>query len=206
MGRFNNHHQHWNEFRWEEEIRRDEQRISGYFRELAGCLDLPGEEELIYGQLASQNDLVPQSESAESWRDYFSGNEEEDEEYSEHAAAPRRTVESATVDELDMLCAEWNIFIAVPLPPPLAAQALSCSCAFAKLLARVADFLEPDPDCAPALLTSLGKRSLRDLNETVDLLSKISIYHEIFREKADYFISRLAEIRERLIARLEKYR
>ena len=81
MGRFSNHHQHWNEFQWEEEIRRDEQRISGYFRELAGCLDLPDEEELIYGQLAAKNELVPQPESTESLRDYFSGSDEDEEEY-----------------------------------------------------------------------------------------------------------------------------
>ena len=44
MSKFSKHHQHWDEFRWEEEIRRDERRISGYFHELAACLDLPDEE------------------------------------------------------------------------------------------------------------------------------------------------------------------
>ena len=205
MGRFSNHHQHWNEFQWEEEIRRDEQRISGYFRELAGCLDLPDEEELIYGQLAAKNELVPQPESTESLRDYFSGSDEDEEEYAEHLQ-PRRTVESATVDELDMLCAEWNIFISSPLPPPVAARALGCSCAFAKLLARSADFLEPETDCSPALLKSIGKRALKDLNETVELLSEMAASYKVFQEKTGMLISRLGEIRERLLARLDNCR
>ena len=34
MSRITGKHQHWDEFHWEEEIRRDERRISGYFREL----------------------------------------------------------------------------------------------------------------------------------------------------------------------------
>ena len=114
MGRFNTRHQHWDEFRWEEEIRQDERRISGYFRELAGCLDLPDEEELIYGQLAGRNDLVI-AETPDSIRNTYS---DDDEDMEEENSAPRRSVESATVDELDMLCAEWNILTAVPLSLP----------------------------------------------------------------------------------------
>ena len=205
MSRISKRHQHWDEFRWEEEIRRDERRISGYFRELAGCLDLPDEEELIYGQLSSQPDLVPFPETGESLRDYFGSSEDDDDELPEHPANCR-TVESSTVEELDMLCAEWNIFIAAKLPALFYSHALGCSCAFAKLLARTADFLEPEPDTSKALQLSLGKRTLRDLNETVQLLSTMAGYHEFFREKAENLISRLGEIRERLIAKLDSLR
>ena len=205
MGRISKRHQHWDEFRWEEEIRRDERRISGYFRELAGCLDLPEEEELIYGQLSSQPDLVPLPDAGESWRECFGSNDDEDEEFPEHLAN-NRTVESSTVEELDMLCAEWNIFIAVKLPEVFYFRALGCSCAFAKLLARAADFLEPDQDASKALQLSLGKRALRDLNETVDLLSGMAECHEFFREKSAMLISRLGEIRERLISKLDSLR
>ena len=204
MGRISKRHQHWDEFRWEEEIRRDERRISGYFRELAGCLDLPEEEELIYGQLSSQPDLVPLPDAGESWRECFGSNDDEDEEFPERLAN-NRTVESSTVEELDMLCAEWNIFIAVKLPEVFYFRALGCSCAFAKLLARAADFLEPDQD-SKALQLSLGKRALRDLNETVDLLSGVAECHEFFREKVTMLISRLGEIRERLIFKLDSLR
>lgn len=201
MGKFNNRHQHWNEFQWEEEIRRDERRISGYFRELAGCLDLPDEEELIFGQLSSQPDLVPLAENPESLRDCFNSGDDEDEEGFEHNS-PRRTVASSTVDELDMLCAEWNILTSGVLPGQIRYMALGCSCAFGKLLARTADFLEPGENSSAALIVSLGKRALRDLNETVELLADIAAVYPDFRERCSWLISRLGEIRERLISHL----
>ena len=202
MGKFNNRHQHWNEFQWEEEIRRDERRISGYFRELAGCLDLPDEEELIFGQLSSQPDLVPLAENPESLRDCFSGSDDDEEECLEHNA-PRRTVASSTVDELDMLCSEWNILTSGVLPSQVRYMALGCSCAFGKLLARTADFLEPGESSSRALIVSLGKRALRDLNETVELLSEIAAVYPFFRERCSWLISRLGEIRERLISHFD---
>lgn len=205
MARYSNHHQHWDEFRWEEEIRRDERRISGYFRELAGCIDLPDEEELIYGQLAGQQDLVPSPENNENLRSFFSGDECEDDDAAEHQAV-KRSVESATVDELDMLCAEWNIFTASVLPEKLRRSALCCSCAFAKLLARTADFMEPDEGTSNALLRSIGKRCLRDLNDTVAILGNIGVENLFFRERTAELISRLGEIRERIIARLDVLR
>ena len=202
MGRFSKHHQHWDEFRWEEEIRQDERRISGYFRELAACLDLPDEEELIYGQLASRNDLVV-AETSDPIRNI---NSYDDEDMEEENRSPRRSVESATVDELDMLCAEWNILTAVPLSFRQQTAALGCSCAFSKLLARCADFLEPGEDCTNALLISMGKRTLRDLNETVQFLDKMSEIIPELDQEIGRFISRLGEIRERLISRLDSLR
>ena len=202
MGRFSKHHQHWDEFRWEEEIRQDERRISGYFRELAACLDLPDEEELIYGQLASRNDLVV-AETSDPIRNI---NSYDDEDMEEENRSPRRSVESATVDELDMLCAEWNILTAVPLSFRQQTAALGCSCAFSKLLARCADFLEPGEHCTNALLISMGKRTLRDLNETVQFLDKMSEIIPELDQEIGRFISRLGEIRERLISRLDSLR
>ena len=206
MGRFNNHHQYWDEFRWEEEIRRDERRISGYFRELAGCIDLPDEEELIYDQLAGQSDLVPTQECSENLRNFFFGEEEDEDEISERGQMPRRTVENATVDELDMLCSEWNILTVSRLPHSARHDALVVSCAFAKLLARLSDFMEPDNNSAGALLISLGKRSLRDLNETVTVLNSFGSKYAVMLPETDEFISRLGEIRERVISRIQALR
>ena len=37
----------WNEFDWEKELRKDDERIHTYFRELPSYIDLPNEDELI---------------------------------------------------------------------------------------------------------------------------------------------------------------
>ena len=49
----------WDEFTWAREIRKDELRISGYFRALPERLDLPDEDDLIFKELMSQSELVP---------------------------------------------------------------------------------------------------------------------------------------------------
>ena len=68
----------WNEFQWEEEIRRDERRICGYFHELPSCLDLPGEEEMIYEKLFSQVDLMPVNGKTGALRNWDDGEDEEE--------------------------------------------------------------------------------------------------------------------------------
>lgn len=78
----------WNEYRWEQEIRRDERRISCYYRELPACLDLPGEEDMIFSSLLSQPDLVPIGGNADSLRVWHSESEEEDDD--EFDAGARR--------------------------------------------------------------------------------------------------------------------
>ena len=198
MSKSGKHHQHWDEFRWEEEIRNDERRISGYFHELDSCLDLPGEEQLIYDQLAGCSDVAI-AETPDTVRSIFF-NDEDDADTEEHT--PRRTIESATVDELDMLAAEWNILISSRALRQNQSILIGCSCSFAKLLARCADFLEPDADCAPALLISTGKRTLRDLNETVELLRQSASRLPELMPHVERFTSRLGEIRERLVSRL----
>jgi len=65
MNKFSGKHNHWDEFRWERELRRDERRISGYFRQLANCLDLPDEEELIYGQLSADLNICSRYDAQE---------------------------------------------------------------------------------------------------------------------------------------------
>ena len=205
MGKFTGKHQNWNEFQWEEEIRRDERRISGYFRELATCLDLPDEEELIFGQLSTQTDLVPSADAAESLHNWFTDSDENEDEQFDPVSA-HRSMETAVIEELDMLCSEWSILTAVPMPEALAAQALGCNCCFAKLLARASDFLDPGPDCSEALQLSLGKRALSDLNDTANALDSIAASHPFFRERTPFFIGRLGEVRERLIEKLESLR
>ncbi|MBQ9087757.1 MAG: hypothetical protein IJY46_03150 [Lentisphaeria bacterium] len=205
MGKFTGKHQNWNEFQWEEEIRRDERRISGYFRELAACLDLPDEEELIFGQLSAQPDLVPSADAAESLHNWFTDNDDSDDEQFDSVPA-HRGMETAIIEELDMLCSEWNILTAVTMPEGLAAKALGCNCCFAKLLARASDFLDPGPDCTEALQLSLGKRTLSDLNDTANALDSIAASHPFFRERTPFFIGRLGEVRERLIEKLESLR
>ena len=109
MAEFKNNGESWNEFQWEKEIRRDERRISCYFRELPGCLDLPGEEEMIFSTLLSSPDLVPTGGNPDSLR-FWQRPDEDDEEYEDSDDPPRRRPGAEIVEEIDRLATEWNVF------------------------------------------------------------------------------------------------
>ena len=204
----NHHTQHlnWDEFRWEQEIRRDERRINCYFRTLPSCLDLPGEEEMISTTIASQNDLLPATASAGTlsvpWS-YLAPENEGDDEHDDLPSPDMRRPGEHIIEAIDKLATQWNLHCAVT--PGIVYAALSINCAYAKLLARCADFFDVD-DNAPSLKRCLGKRCLRDLNE-------LHSYLEMLRESAaseSDFVSfqqkRLVGLREQLSKVLAKCR
>ena len=188
-------HRNWDEFRWEQEIRRDERRINCFFRLLPSCLDLPGEEEMISNSIASHTDLLPDPSIAQGslppWS-YLAVSDNSD-------AAPfpsegRRPGEYI-IESLDKLASQWNIHCAIT--PQIHYAALTVNCAYAKLLARCADFFDtPEEDAA--LRKCLGKRTLNDLQELhkiLDLLAHTAPAEAVF---AGFQQKRLLGLREAL--------
>lgn len=194
----------WNEFQWEHEIRRDERRISCYYRELPACLDLPGEEEMIFSSLLSRPDLVPTATNPDSLRTWRGTPEEEDEEFDDEE--PARRPGSETVDQLDHLSAEWNMLAAAQLRADLELPGLGVSCAYAKLLARVADFVDTDENRDRALKLSLGKRSLTDLNDLTGELTRLAGIQHSIRNTLLLHNELLGHVREQLIDQLTRLR
>ena len=204
MSRFRNR-RNWNEFRWEKEIRRDERRINRYFAELPSCMDLPGEEDIIFGQIAESADLVPTgagntSEALRCWSYLLPQEEESDagEEYSNHHP------EQAVINLLDTLACQWNMAYVTTLPVELYAAGLSIACSYAKLLARMADFGDTgaDANCDKGLHITLGKRTLADINELADALGFMAQNYDMLRELCVSHVARLGEIRDRVITLL----
>jgi len=196
-------HSSWDEFQWEEEIRRDERRISRYYRELASCLDLPGEDELIMGQLAGETDLVPKGCSADALRGRIF-RDEDDEDEGEEYDAPRRT--SEIVLQTDQLASRWNVQLIRDLDPRGFLAGLGISCAYAKLLARIIDFTDADEVQEKGLKISLLKRSLADLNELLGMFGRLEHFQPALRALAQEHRSGLARIRERLLDRMVRLR
>jgi hypothetical protein len=164
-------HRNWDEFRWEQEIRRDERRINCFFRLLPSCLDLPGEEEMISNSIASQADLLPDPSIAQGslppWSYLAVG---EINEPSPLPAEGRRPGEYI-IESLDKLASQWNCHCA--MRPQIHYAALTICCAYAKLLARCADFFDtPEEDAA--LRKCLGKRTLNDLQELHKILELLA--------------------------------
>jgi hypothetical protein len=187
----------WNEFQWEQEIRRDEQRISCYFQELAGCLDLPGEDEMIFNRLMSRPGLVPANADPAHWRMWDELDDEDDED--DDFGARHRFPGDELVDQLDMLSSEWNVLFAFELRETLKADGLAVSCLFGKILSRISDFLETDEREKRGLKISLGKRALADIGELYRALEGIGRHQKSLRPKLASISEFLLQIRERVI-------
>lgn len=188
--------QNRSEFDWEREIRRDERRISSYYRELMYCLDLPGEEEIINENLAGGNlEPVPVGGMGDvlNNRRFFDRDEDDEDD------PPPPRPYSPLVTQLDRMAAEWNATAISLLDERLfVAGGLSISCAYAKLLGRVADFSDADPVREKSLRISLAKRALADINDLVGAFQEIVGWQESLRDAVARQIDDLSLLRERL--------
>ena len=183
----------WNEYQWAQEIRRDERRISCYFHELPYCLDLPGEEDMIFENLFSQVDLVPVNGKSDSLRSWES---DDDGEWEDSRPPHRLAV------ELDKLAVDWNAVLA--LIPGGGLKGLGVSCLFGKLIARVSDFLDPDLIDLP-LKRSLGKHAVLDLNELAGVLKRFAGKECALQSFIHSQLEILGHIRENLLSELDNH-
>ena len=195
----------WDEYTWSKEIRKDELRIAGYFRALKGCLDLPGEEEIIFKQLMSQPELVPTGVKDPLRTLKWEMEELESEPEGIVAREECFKVDFSAVSQVEALAMEWNLLAAAVMP--LSRKVLAVTCAFGKLLSRMYNFVEIDEEPEnTALRKSLLKHMLIDLNGVLTLLREFDeqIYLpqplELFQE----FFLPLASVREDIIKKLQK--
>ena len=189
--------QNRSEFDWEREIRRDERRISSYYRELMYCLDLPGEEEIINEQLSGHRPYpVPVGkfdDALNNSRRFFFDRDDDDED-----DVPPRPL-SPLVTLVDRLAAEWCAASASILEDRLfISGGIAVACAYAKLLGRIADFADADPVREKTLRISLLKRAIADINDLAGAFREIGSWQDSVRETAARQIDELSLLRERL--------
>ena len=194
----------WNEFQWEQELRRDDRRIACYFRELPLCLDLPGEEEMIFEVMQSRPGLVPAGADPGHWRMWDEPVFDRDRDEDADGAPPHRKPGDEWIERLDRLYAEWNAVAALELKEPLVEPALGVSCGFGKVIVRFTDFV--DTGDLPALKICLGKRAIEDLNDLCRMLgliaemqpsaaAKTAAMTDTLQHAREYLTDRLAELR-----------
>lgn len=155
----------WDEFEWEKEIRKDELRIARYFKTLPGCLDLPGEDDMIFRRLMEQPELVPSGVRDPHRISMFDFENNDDEDFTDDSRSRRRNAFEG-LRRLENLAAEWNLLVASSLDERFFPQALAITCAFGKLLSRILNFSDvEDASDTRTLRISLVKRILADINE-----------------------------------------
>ena len=199
MNKYPDGNRNWNEFQWERELRREERRISCYFRELAACMDLPGEENIIYDQLSSHPGLVPAGGDPAHWRMWDALAAERDEEESAADQPHLRKSGEDLVEHLDKLSAEWNLIFAGNLQESLQQEGLAVTCAFGKLLVRISDFVDAESEELKGLKLSLGKRALREISDLCFRLQQIAEQQPSLFAEVLLLNELLQQMRERLI-------
>ncbi|MBE6364720.1 MAG: hypothetical protein E7053_03085 [Lentisphaerae bacterium] len=206
------HFSQWDEYQWENEIRRHENNVACFFQDLVYCLDLPIGD-VLFDPLASpaaETNTDPVSaKRSNALRQWMSEHGEfedgEDDDYQSSDAEPRHPVCFSCVDALDAMAVQWNQFAATIEKENIFEFALGINCAFGKLLARTADFTEPGEECTTPLLITLGKRAINDLEDLVDRLKECSSVfpgNMIFSD----LVARLAVVRDQLTAQLHTLR
>jgi hypothetical protein len=200
--------QNWDEFAWSKEIRKDELRIAGYFRALPSCLDLPGEEEMISSTIAAQGDLLPAHSQGNNvivpWS-YLApeGADDDSEENGSPQAPETRRPGEHIIEAVDKLATQWNLHCAAT--PEINYAALSISCAYAKLLARCADFFDVE-EGDTSLKRCLGKRCLGDLRELHAFLGMLAESAPGETSFTSFQQKRLIGLREQLSKALSRCR
>ena len=197
----------WDENAWCREIRKDELRISSYFRALTGYLDLPGEDDMIFKRLMSQSELVPTgvTDPYHTLKSEMEALEEEN-DLEDEARENRRSHTMDASRRVKKLAMEWNLLAAADWGKCNAGELLKITCAFGKLLSRIYNFEETAAEEDTLnLRISLLKYCLADLNTLVEYITD-------FQNRSNYgslnerFIEPLAFVRENLIDRLRELR
>ena len=175
---------HWNEFQWEKEFRQDEERISRYYRELPGCLDLPGEDDLIRRKLAQTE---PVSAAAESSRElnFFSDDDDDDDGDGDWRSRPG----AEACRRAEYLASCWNR-IASDFPDKLFPAALATSCRFGKILELVYAFSD-NSDAPAAMRIGLIKHIVGEIGDLFGDLAQ-------WRRHAGRALKELTDLSEQL--------
>ena len=196
--------QHWTEHDWSREIRKDELRISGYFRMLPKCLDLPGEDEMIFQSLMSQPEMVPTgvTDPQMMLRNEFEISEESP-DWDDDSSESRKRNSFEASKRVENLASEWNLLAAAHLPAAALPEVLTVTCAFGKLISRICNMEETDDsnDTLP-LRISLLKHMLADLNDLLLVLGNFKDKYQFYPQRMDEFFDSLAFVREYIIDQL----
>lgn len=194
------------EFQWEQELRREDCRISCYFRELPLCLDLPGEDEMIFENMQSYPGLIPSGAAPGQWRLWdgpdFDRLREEDPE----PGIPQSRGSSEWLDRLDRMQVEWNALASREMDEGMTRVFLAVSCAFGKTQVHFADFEDTSlPELLPLKLC-LGKRTADDISELCGMLKAVAAFYPPAEEKVEMFVEDLLLMREFLTDRFAELR
>jgi len=156
------------EFAWEKELRRDDERIRTYFSELPAFIDLPQEDAVISRRIQCREERIPHAIPLfqEKWDPDFPSDPEEEREARD--AWLRR--EGADIFLASVRLARgFAMLFAMDPKSAQTPEFMSLLTILGKISAKLADTVELAPDELPALRRAVCKRIVSDLNDAIGL-------------------------------------
>lgn len=166
----------WSEFDWEKELRKDDERVNVYFRELPKYIDLPGEDEVICKSIQRRRDLAPHGSE---WPFHAPGSEPAEPDDSPETEEERKRWDSEWQKregaETYILCGRiardlCTIFSEKSPDVKTSRNLMRALCLVGKMMARSTDLIELEPGELPALRVALCKRLASDANDILGIL------------------------------------
>lgn len=198
----------WDEFDWEKELRKDDERVAAYMDELPRYIDLPSEDAVIMKHLKEKPGLVPpDGDYAGTFLDnIFEEDFESEADFTEDWQKKDGAEFYIAASRLSRL---WAQFYAVQTDPRFTVPAIRILCLYGKIMARSGDLIDMADDDYVPLRIALVKRLLADVNDLMGLFTSI---RETFSDSdecmecADFHFEGLMTFREKLFSLLKKYR
>ena len=198
----------WDEFDWEKELRKDDERVAAYMDELPRYIDLPSEDAVIMKHIQEKPGLVPpDGDYSGTFLDgMFDSEAESDVDFSEDWQKKDGAEFFIAASRLARL---WAQFYAAQTDPGFTVPAIRILCLYGKIMARSGDLIDMADDDYVPLRIALVKRLLSDVN---DLMGQFTALREAVpdsadcAECADFHFDSLLTFREKLLGLLKKYR
>jgi len=183
------------EFEWEKEIRKDDDRVHDYLVELPRYIDLPDEDKVISKRIRRRGS---------TWEDFASDEDGYDDDYEDDILEEdfvRHRDGSDVYTAASKMAIDLTEYFAVERDPAVARSMMRALTLLGKLMARSLDILRlEDGDLIPFRI-ALTKRFLADLNELIG-------EYETFPDAAvrDFFLKDAFTMRDDALAKIRTYR
>ena len=169
--------EHWSEFDWELELRKDDARVNAYFQELPRFIDLPAEDEIIYRHIQRKKSLAP---TGEPWPMILPPKEDIPPESDEERKRWEMEWQKRPGARIYILCGRivrkfCTVFAEKATASADAERTVKILTILGRIMARVTDVIELEPGELPALKIALCKRFVADANEILGLIADLTV-------------------------------
>jgi hypothetical protein len=191
-----NEHKHWNEFRWEKELKKQDNCVATYIKELDSYIDLPNESKLILQNLKKKKYINVDSLIKSN---LFS--DEKDINESLFADSPESRNNIKLFVRLGTLASDFNIILAKQNNPELVVSGLKVLSSYGKLISHFLDFIDLNTEEAtlPPLRIALSKRIISSINTIIGEQQSMSAIVPDEKNNFDKQIIELLFFRETII-------